>query len=178
LLLGSGEHKLAYMKSRDAQYSLLEELATAALERRAAEEALRRRAAAALNDGVPQQAVATVLGVTQSAVSQMMSSYREARLGGGTIGRRVLERRGELVRVARTHGASRLRVFGSVADGREGEASDLDLIVLMPRTPGLLAVSALGSALAEVVGVEVDVIPESFVSPRELPALLASAVPL
>ncbi|MEW6114895.1 MAG: nucleotidyltransferase domain-containing protein, partial [Thermodesulfobacteriota bacterium] len=44
----------------------------------------------------------------------------------------VLEKkREEILRVAARHGASNVRIFGSVARGESDEKSDLDLLVTM-----------------------------------------------
>jgi len=42
---------------------------------------------------------------------------------------RVKSRRDEILSVARRHGVTRVRVFGSMARGDAGPASDLDLLV-------------------------------------------------
>jgi len=39
------------------------------------------------------------------------------------------ERREEILRIAASHGARNLRVFGSAARGEAGENSDIDLLV-------------------------------------------------
>ncbi len=41
----------------------------------------------------------------------------------------LIARREELLRVARSHGAVRVRVFGSTARGTAGPASDVDFLV-------------------------------------------------
>jgi predicted nucleotidyltransferase len=50
----------------------------------------------------------------------------------GPIGRIVRARRRELVEVAASHGASNLRVFGSVARGDDRPDSDVDLLADLP----------------------------------------------
>lgn len=46
---------------------------------------------------------------------------------------RLRERRAEIMRIAATHGASNIRVFGSTARGEGRAESDVDLLVEMER---------------------------------------------
>jgi len=55
-------------------------------------------------------------------------------------------RREELLAIARRHGASNIRVFGSVARGEADQVSDLDLLVDMEA----------GRTLGDLVGLEQD----------------------
>lgn len=48
-------------------------------------------------------------------------------------------KRQEITRAARRHGASKIRVFGSVARGEAGRQSDYDLVVDLDATLGGLA---------------------------------------
>ncbi|HEX4123156.1 MAG TPA: nucleotidyltransferase domain-containing protein [Tepidisphaeraceae bacterium] len=41
----------------------------------------------------------------------------------------IFKRRTEIIAMAKRHGASDVRIFGSVARGDAGETSDLDLVV-------------------------------------------------
>jgi len=68
-------------------------------------------------------------------------------------------RRDEVLRLARVHGASNVRVFGSVARGQDTAASDVDLLVDFPAGTSLLAVIGLQQALGDLLGVPVDVGP-------------------
>jgi predicted nucleotidyltransferase len=70
-------------------------------------------------------------------------------------------RREEILRVAAAHGASNVRVFGSVARGESGPESDVDFLVDMQTDRrGLAFFSALEDlrrALEELLGCPVDV---------------------
>lgn len=62
------------------------------------------------------------------------------------------------VRIAHRHGASNVRVFGSVARGEDGPDSDVDLLVdLDVRTRGLLPLGAMADELSVLLGERVDV---------------------
>ncbi len=60
----------------------------------------------------------------------------------------------------RRHGASDVRIFGSVARGDATEASDVDLIVRFDPERSLFDHGSLIDDLEELLGVEVDVISE------------------
>lgn len=152
------------------------ELASAAKRRADASADLRFAVLRASTWGISQREIAAILGVSQPAVSQMLGTVRRASLGHGPIGRHVLEHRDDIVRIARQHEASRLRVFGSVARGEDTDDSDLDLLVEMHTGVGMLAIARLGDELADLLGVPVDIIPEHQVKAESLEALLASAV--
>ncbi|MDF2443110.1 MAG: uncharacterized protein JWR01_1313 [Subtercola sp.] len=129
--------------------------------------------------GVSQAQIAKAIGVTQPAVSQMIAAERARRMTvRGPIGARLERHRVELLDVARAHDARHLRIFGSVAAGLDTEASDLDLLVSLPRSAGMLAVASLGEDLAEVLGAPVDVVAEHMVKRDQLASLKRRAIPL
>jgi predicted nucleotidyltransferase len=70
-------------------------------------------------------------------------------------------RRDEILRVAAAHGASNVRVFGSVARGEAGPESDIDMLVDMPSNlRGLAFFGALDDLrrdLEALLGQKVDV---------------------
>lgn len=159
--------------------SVLDELAAVARERDAAAEKLQRYVVSANESGVSQRDIAKILGVTQPAVSQMIRASRmRSKLTDGPVGRKLAEHRGEVIRIARSRGASNVRVFGSVARGEDDEDSDVDLLVDMPGRLSLFTIAGLSLDLEDVIGVPVDVIPEQLVKREALPALSASAVAL
>jgi uncharacterized protein len=67
------------------------------------------------------------------------------------------ERRTEIERIVARHGASNVRVFGSVARGDAVPGSDVDLIVDFDSDRTVLDLSALILDLQEALGCEVDV---------------------
>lgn len=71
----------------------------------------------------------------------------------------------EVQRIARQHGATNLRVFGSVARGEAKEGSDLDLLVEMEPGRSLLDLVAIKQDLEDLLGCKVDVVTEAAVSP-------------
>jgi predicted nucleotidyltransferase len=87
-------------------------------------------------------------------------------------------RREEILAIARRHGASNVRVFGSVARGRGSEASDVDLIVDLEPGRSLLDLAGLHLELVDVLGREVDVGTPAGLRERIRDQVLAEAVAL
>ena len=87
-------------------------------------------------------------------------------------------RRHEILAIASAHGASNVRVFGSVARGEQDDDSDLDLIVDMDEDRSLFDLGGLAFDLEELLGCAVDVgLDDSFDAPlRE--RVLAEAMAL
>ncbi|MGV8979427.1 MAG: nucleotidyltransferase family protein [Cellulomonas sp.] len=87
--------------------------------------------------------------------------------------------RDRIRRAAHRHGASNVRVFGSVARGQDRPESDVDLLVdLDVRARGLFPVAALQDELSTMLGERVDVVPQDALAPHVARNALAEAVPL
>lgn len=81
--------------------------------------------------------------------------------------------------IAEQFGASRLRVFGSVARGEETSDSDVDFLVELPRGYDLFTQRmALAQGLGDVLQRKVDLVPEHELSPHVRAKVLAEAVAL
>ncbi len=87
-------------------------------------------------------------------------------------------RRSDILRVATTHGARRVRVFGSVVQGDARSDSDLDLLVDLEPGRGLLDLVAIKQDLEDLLGRPVDVVTEAAISPYIRADVLREAVPL
>jgi len=81
------------------------------------------------------------------------------------LGRALRRHRSALQRVAARHGATNLRLFGSVARGDDDQHSDIDLVVDLPETISLLELIALRRELAELLDAPVDVVPARSLRP-------------
>lgn len=86
--------------------------------------------------------------------------------------------RGEIADVASRRGASNIRVFGSVARDEATASSDVDLLVELEPGRSLVDLGGLVMDLADLLGVDVDVITEGGLSPRMRERVLAEAVRL
>ena len=88
------------------------------------------------------------------------------------------ERRYEIIGTARARGATRVRVFGSVARGEATENSDIDFLVDLDDDRGLFDLGGLLMDLRELLGHNVDVVTETGLRPRISRRVLADAVEL
>ena len=76
------------------------------------------------------------------------------------------EKRGDILAVAARHGASNVRVFGSVARGEADEASDVDFLVDLEPGRSLFDLGGLLMDLQALLGREVDVATPRGLKPR------------
>jgi len=80
--------------------------------------------------------------------------------------------------IARKYGASRLRVFGSMARGDESPGSDIDLLVELQPGRTLFDLGGLGAELENLLGARVDVVTESGLEPEVRRRVIAEAIAL
>jgi uncharacterized protein len=81
-------------------------------------------------------------------------------------------------RIAAQHGASRVRVFGSVAKGQAKPGSDLDLLIDLDPDRSLLDLVAIKQDLEDVLGCLVHVVTENSISPYLRERILSEAIAL
>ncbi len=79
---------------------------------------------------------------------------------------------------AERHGASNLRVFGSVARGEDRPDSDVDLLVDLAPGTGLVGLATLERELQEILHVDVDLCPADSLKPRVRADAERKAIPL
>ena len=92
--------------------------------------------------------------------------------------RALKEKVSDIRRIARSHGVSRVRVFGSHAVGRARRTSDVDLLVTLQADRDLLDLIEFKLDLQDLLGCEVDVVTEKGLSPYLRHAILRTAKPL
>ena len=80
--------------------------------------------------------------------------------------------------IARKHGVTRLRVFGSRASGRAKKSSDLDLLVSLKPERDLLDLIEFKLDLEDLLGCKVDVLTEGGITPYLRRRILREAIPL
>jgi predicted nucleotidyltransferase len=73
----------------------------------------------------------------------------------------VEHRRCDILRLAAQHGATNVRLFGSVVRGEGGAGSDIDFLVDMEPKRSLLDIATLKLDLQDLLGCDVDVVTES-----------------
>lgn len=95
----------------------------------------------------------------------------------GGLRARLVAQRELILGVAEQHGASNIRVFGSVARGEHRAGSDIDLLVDLRAGVSLFDIAALRRELSALLGVSVDVVSTRALLPRDHD-VLAEAVAL
>jgi hypothetical protein len=90
----------------------------------------------------------------------------------------VKSKRDEILSVARRHGVTRVRVFGSMARGDAGPASDLDLLVDVGPNPSSWFPGGLVAELEILLGRRVQVVTERGLDHLLRDHVLREAVPL
>jgi uncharacterized protein len=86
--------------------------------------------------------------------------------------------RDRILAIAAKHGASNVRVIGSVARGDAGPESDFDLLVHFRPGTSLMDHARLIIELEEALGRRVDVADDEGLRPRVRANVMADAVPL
>jgi uncharacterized protein len=154
-----------------------------------------------LSAGLTQDALARGAGTSQSAVARYESGASTPSLVtlqrllaaagqelviesrplqsrfGGPIGRHLEGQAANVLTILRRHGASRPRIFGSVARGEDHEGSDLDLLVEV-REPDYVGLEELRSELEDELGVRIDLAVEGLLKEEVLERTRREAVPL
>jgi predicted nucleotidyltransferase len=86
--------------------------------------------------------------------------------------------RPQVLAVVQRHGASNLRLFGSVATGREHASSDIDLLVDLSADQSLLGLFSLRQELEDLLGCPVDVTETASLDPLIRSEVLSRAIAL
>ncbi|MFN9623472.1 MAG: nucleotidyltransferase family protein, partial [Cyanobacteriota bacterium] len=84
----------------------------------------------------------------------------------------------DVLAVARRHGASNLRIYGSIVKGQEHNGSDLDLLVDLSADQTLLGLIRLRQELEDLLGCPVDVTEAETLHPLIRTEILAQSRPL
>jgi predicted nucleotidyltransferase len=90
----------------------------------------------------------------------------------------LLKSKAELHRVARAHGATSVRVFGSFVRGTAGPESEVDFLVELEPGRTLLDLMALMREFGTVLGRKADVTTPGALHPMLAARILAEARPL
>ena len=88
------------------------------------------------------------------------------------------DEREEILRIAASHGAQNVRVFGSLARGEAGPESDIDILVELDPGRSVLDIVAIKQDLEDLMGCEVDVVTEAAISPYIREQVLKEAISL
>jgi len=98
--------------------------------------------------------------------------------GAGRMVDLVRTKREQILRLARRHGVTEVRVFGSMARGDAGPQSDVDLLVDVGPDPSPWFPGGLVAELEELLGRRVQVVTERGLDDLLRDRVLEEAVPL
>ena len=87
-------------------------------------------------------------------------------------------KRAEILALAAKHGASNVRLFGSVIRGDDREDSDVDFLVDMQETSSLLDLIGLQQDIEKILGKKVDVLTPDGINRYLRGRILGEAAPL
>jgi len=90
----------------------------------------------------------------------------------------IFDRRNEILEIAKRHGASDIRIFGSVARGDATELSDVDFLVRFEPGRSLFDQGGLLMDLRDLLGAKVDVVSEGALAGRFEHNVRKDAIPL
>lgn len=107
-----------------------------------------------------------------------MTAGEQAEEDPAGLRRMLRDRREEILTVAAGHGATNVRVFGSVARQDHREGSDIDLIVDVEGANPLGRVSGLSEELSRLLRVRVDVVTDRLLRTPVSASATRAAVPL
>jgi len=88
------------------------------------------------------------------------------------------QNRAKILEIARRHGVTRIRVFGSAARGEMRPSSDVDLLVEVGPNPSPWFPGGLVADLEELLGLPVQVVTERALNDLLRDNVLAEAIPL
>lgn len=90
----------------------------------------------------------------------------------------INKNRKNILRIAALHGASDVKIFGSVARGEDNETSDIDFLVKLESGRSLLDHAALLIDLGDLLGCKVDIITEKGLKEKIRARVLSEVVTL
>ena len=88
------------------------------------------------------------------------------------------EKRGQILTVAKRHGARTIQVFGSLARGESRRDSDVDFLIELEPGRTLLDIVAIKQDLEDLLQRKVDVVTEDAVSPYLKDEIVTQAISL
>ncbi len=95
-----------------------------------------------------------------------------------TISELIRDKREAIIEIAAKHGATQVRVIGSVARGEARPDSDIDLLVTWAAETSLFDQAALIRDLEDLLGRRVDIASDGWVRPKIRESIYRDAISL
>ncbi len=127
----------------------------------------------ASREGLTQAQIGVLIGRSQPEVSRLLHFH-----GTTALAHRLREHKTTVRRIVREAGGRNVRVFGSVATGQDRQDSDIDLLFTPSRPLSLMELGRVERELAGVLGVAVDLVPDTSLRPDLRERVWAEAVAL
>jgi predicted nucleotidyltransferase len=124
-------------------------------------------------NGMTQTQIARRIGRSQPEVSRLLRFH-----GTSPLARNLRRHSDQVRRLVAEAGGTQVRVFGSVATDQDRPGSDVDLLFAMNEPLSLMQLGRLEQQLSDLLGVPVDLVPESTLRPDLRERVLAEAVAL
>lgn len=130
-----------------------------------------------------EPALSTLARLVEATGHQLVVSLErdltsKSGLPDSAFGRRLRRHRAAVLEIARRHGATNVRVFGSVARGQDTDESDIDLMVDLDPGVGLVSLASLQRELVDLLKIPVDVVPADSMRPRVKAQADSESIPL
>jgi len=123
--------------------------------------------------GFSQREIAAATGRSQPEISRLIR-FR----GTSPHGKKLRSSRQAVLNIAREYGLEDIEVFGSVARGTDNQESDIDLLYTSRKEQTLFTVAAAEAAMANVLGVNVDLVDRNSLKPNVESQARQEAIPL
>ena len=94
------------------------------------------------------------------------------------VGDTIRKQREAIIRIAGSHGATEVRLIGSIARGEARPESDVDLLMKWSEGASLLDQAALMLELEMLLGRRVDIATDGWVKPAPLESVYRDAIAL
>jgi predicted nucleotidyltransferase len=90
----------------------------------------------------------------------------------------VKAKRGEIAEIARRHGVTSIRLFGSAARGDDRPESDIDFLIEVGPVHSPWFPGGLVADLEELLGCRVDIVEAAAITPSRRQRILQESVPI
>ena len=120
----------------------------------------------------------TAAGAKHLIVRRYTAIWSPNILTGVTIGETISEKREAILRIAAKHGATQVRLIGSVARCEARPDSYVDLLVTWQDGTSLLDQAALKLELESLLGAKVDIASDGWVKPSIRESVYRDAIAL